>query len=335
MRREALRAFDRASDADPRRVLAYVLAAEVSAADGDALRRLEQGLAQNPGSVLLRSRIWSVQAHASQTDPAGVDRWVEEARGAVSQRALEDLRREAQVIKAALLTRDQHILAAAQFYEAALEQSSHPAHLMARGRLYEWLGWGDDARRDYERVLAIQSDHADAHLTLATMAFDRADEIGAREHIQEVLVVEPRHPGALVLQARLLQQEGDFEAAAQALGRALELGSRRADVLAEFGSVNLRLKQFERWLEYLSSAVAAAPGNGRYAADHALALCIVQNCVGAADLSQLSDFCRLGTGCGAEVAERVHRVMALFRDNDEAAYGELRRLVDDVAAAQG
>jgi tetratricopeptide (TPR) repeat protein len=74
------------------------------------------------------------------------------------------------------------------------------------GTLYAAIGRGDLAREHLERVLVAQPKHADAHFALAVLLRDgEADLVGADQHFREYLRLEPTGPHADEARGSLLK----------------------------------------------------------------------------------------------------------------------------------
>jgi Tfp pilus assembly protein PilF len=79
-------------------------------------------------------------------------------------------------------------------------------------------------------VIGVEPEWAEAWNKRATIRFMSDDEVGAMEDIAEVLRREPRHFGAIVGMASILQQAGLKKAALTAYRKALEIYPQQANV---------------------------------------------------------------------------------------------------------
>jgi tetratricopeptide (TPR) repeat protein len=87
-----------------------------------------------------------------------------------------------------------------------------------------------DALARFTRLVEASPEWAEAWNKRATIRFMGDDEVGAMEDIAEVLRREPRHFGAIVGMASILQQAGLKKAALTAYRKALEIYPQQANV---------------------------------------------------------------------------------------------------------
>jgi Tfp pilus assembly protein PilF len=79
-------------------------------------------------------------------------------------------------------------------------------------------------------VIAVEPEWAEAWNKRATIRFMNDDEVGAMRDIAEVLRREPRHFGALVGMASILQRAGLKKAALKVYRKALEIYPQQANI---------------------------------------------------------------------------------------------------------
>ncbi|MDB5371189.1 MAG: hypothetical protein JWP20_2747 [Roseomonas sp.] len=80
-----------------------------------------------------------------------------------------------------------------------------------------------DAVEDFDAALTLQPDFAEAWLMRAQALSMLGDNAAAGRDVQQVLMLEPRHFGALALLSRLHEQAGDLDGALGAMEAAVEL----------------------------------------------------------------------------------------------------------------
>ncbi len=114
---------------------------------------------------------------------------------------------------------------------AAWAQAATPAVLllMQRGRRNLQVDADADAVEDFDAVLALQPDYADAWLARAAALHATGDEPGAAADVQQALRLEPRRFDALDLLARFQEQAGDHAGALRSLRAALLIHPRLAN----------------------------------------------------------------------------------------------------------
>jgi predicted O-linked N-acetylglucosamine transferase (SPINDLY family) len=147
-------------------------------------------------------------------------------------------------------------------------QPDHAEALNNLGNAQRLLGKDAEARTSYTACLKAQPDHADARRNLdslnagdrsgnaqlladARACFEQAQLDRADAIVQQILSRDPGCAPAVFLQGKILQARRDFQAAADAFQRALDLGPRNAATLGE-------LAQAQRYSDDLAAAVASA-----------------------------------------------------------------------------
>ena len=101
-------------------------------------------------------------------------------------------------------------------------------------------------------VFALKPDWAEAHDYLAGLALGRGDLRSARQYIDNLLAINPRHPRARLLLAIINFDKGDYEEAA----RALALLPETAESLGYLGRCRLRLQNPETAIKTFERARA-------------------------------------------------------------------------------
>lgn len=105
-------------------------------------------------------------------------------------------------------TQDQRYRDAAQYVEHYLRR--HPNEFRLRfvlGTLYAGIGDVEPARAQFEKLLAVQPEHAEAHYALAVLLRDQLGNFGgADRHFREYLRLRPRGPHSEEASASLLER---------------------------------------------------------------------------------------------------------------------------------
>jgi tetratricopeptide (TPR) repeat protein len=109
------------------------------------------------------------------------------------------------------------------YFQTALEIYPDDARVRNRwGRLYLATHQDSEAVKLFEESLALDPDHADAKIGLASVSAGRFEE-RARALVDEVLAADPTQLDAHLLLARMSLEEGSLDEADRALAEALEV----------------------------------------------------------------------------------------------------------------
>lgn len=115
----------------------------------------------------------------------------------------------------------------AQIWQAWLQQGSPAVQLlMRRGLRHLEARALEDALEDFDAVIALAPEIAEAWHRRATVYFLRGEHENAARDIAETLAREPRHFGALAGLSHLHEARGDFRAALRAHEAALAIHPR-------------------------------------------------------------------------------------------------------------
>lgn len=154
---------------------------------------------------------------------------------------------------------DKNYSPAAIFIEKALYLDGKNAQLYARlGSVYHALGEKDFARSSSLKALALDSDEAQAHLTLGLLYAEEKNDEEAYAHLAKSVFI---HSGALSL-AALGECElrlGKTEEALAHLHGAIEAGSRELSVFTRLGAVYWEKKSYKEAAALFREAYAIAP----------------------------------------------------------------------------
>ena len=145
-------------------------------------------------------------------------------------------------------------LATAQ--RAVAAAPADPDALAARARALNWHAQNDDAAIDAFNALEINPDHVRTLAVLAEIYTDIGNREIAEKYIEQALARDPQDVLALRNRAYLLEQRGDYEAAALAFEAAIAAAPRRFDLYIEYGRLlRVGLGQFEKAVEIYRQAV--------------------------------------------------------------------------------
>jgi tetratricopeptide (TPR) repeat protein len=115
----------------------------------------------------------------------------------------------------------------AQIWQAWLQQGSPAVQLlMRRGMRHLHARALDDALEDFDAVIALAPEMAEAWNKRATVYFLRGEHDNAARDIAETLAREPRHFGALAGLSQVHEARGDLVAALRAYEAALAIHPR-------------------------------------------------------------------------------------------------------------
>lgn len=87
----------------------------------------------------------------------------------------------------------------------------------------------DQAREVYQRLLQLDSDHADAHVNLGRLLHEDGAPAAAEKHYRRALEIDPEHETAAYNLGVALEDLGRFRDAIEAYQHALEIDPQNAD----------------------------------------------------------------------------------------------------------
>jgi tetratricopeptide (TPR) repeat protein len=127
---------------------------------------------------------------------------------------------------------------------AAWLQSGSPSAdlLMTRGLAAEDAKDYSTARELFDVVVELEPDFAEAWNRRAAIRFRLGDYAGALGDLQRALTLEPRHFGALMGLAEILEEEGQLKAAREAFRRALALNPHLLEAAEKVRALELELE---------------------------------------------------------------------------------------------
>jgi tetratricopeptide (TPR) repeat protein len=130
------------------------------------------------------------------------------------------------------------------------------AQLFARGVALE-----EDPRNQqqaiaiYQQVLALDPEHAAAHINLGTLYYNRQDYSAAEQHYRRALEVDPRYALAHFDLGNVLDETGRVAEAVQAYLTALQLAPTYADAHYNLALAYEKMKQTRRALKHWQAYV--------------------------------------------------------------------------------
>lgn len=134
------------------------------------------------------------------------------------------------------LASGQYLLAEQAFeHSLGLEIHSEPLYHLALTQQKQ--GKYEQAVENYQNVLSLRQDHADAHYGLGFCSFQQQDGAKAREHFQRAIMFNPLLVDAYVNLGAVLEQENQLAEAGAVLRKAIFIASQHARAHYNFGVV--------------------------------------------------------------------------------------------------
>lgn len=130
-----------------------------------------------------------------------------------------------------------------------------------RGALFEYIGDYGRAASDYQRVLELKSDHAEARRRLSFVLLNTGFYREALQHYERYLQDHPHDPEALVGLARCQRQLGQTAAARAIMKQWLALGKEDVDAFLTLAQLELAegSPDYEQALHWLRRAERLPP----------------------------------------------------------------------------
>ena len=152
--------------------------------------------------------------------------------------------------------------AEASFRRALALVPLSPDALIGLGESLEAGGKAAEAERSYQRAIIAQSQYAAAHLAYGNFLFSHGRAAEAISVYERATLLTPDNPNAFSNLGGAYLQMGDFDKAAAAFGRSLELEPRRASY-SNTGTVRYYLGQYAEAAELYRKAIELAPADHR------------------------------------------------------------------------
>ncbi|MDE1156271.1 MAG: tetratricopeptide repeat protein [Acidobacteriaceae bacterium] len=132
--------------------------------------------------------------------------------------------------------------------------------------IYEQMKQPKDAVEAYKAVLAEDPDNNDAKKGLAQALLESGQNDAAAKVYSEILKGDPQDPQALIREAELERQEGNYDQALATLKKASALVSNNLELQYNFGLVYDALGRFDEAAKTFREALdSSASPNGKYA----------------------------------------------------------------------
>ncbi|HLW74334.1 MAG TPA: tetratricopeptide repeat protein, partial [Gammaproteobacteria bacterium] len=127
--------------------------------------------------------------------------------------------------------------------------------------VYEQLGYGFEAEREYREALALKPDYVQAHMNLGMLFAARGDHPRALAKFDRAVSFDPGHYTAWYARAESLQQLARTAEALRSYGRAAETAGGNVDLLLRVASALREAGALEQAHRCHARAVALAPDN--------------------------------------------------------------------------
>lgn len=187
----------------------------------------------------------------------------------------------------------------------------YPEAFADRGMAWALSGKARRAISDLERAMQLGAGSTVVQLALAQLYFQEEQLPASRDYYLKVLEQDPGNLAALLGLARIAMRQGDFDSARSYLERLEELGMAPGVVLMEKVALESLLGNKAGCKELLEKIVKLQPRNARAWA----ALAIIAQSEGDTDT--------------------VERCLAKLSEMNAAQYPSVRRVIGQVAAAEG
>ena len=159
-------------------------------------------------------------------------------------------------------------LAAGYLEEALVREPDSPillaAYAVVLARRFFFTGSGEERARDAaEAAIAAAPDAAEAHFAVASVAYQAADFEAAAQAIQRAIEISPLYLDALILRARIISEVGPIDDAESALRRVLSLDPREwlaHRELARIDALRARWEEFDARLDAMASGMPPSEG---------------------------------------------------------------------------
>src|SRR5262244_3212742 len=154
-------------------------------------------------------------------------------------------------------------------YDRAIEDYNHviglnPNHANAfsnRGATYARKGEYDRAIENYDEAIRLNPKHADAFSNRGVAYGRKGDYDRAIENYDEALRLNPKHANALYNRGNAYRHKGDYNRAIENYDLAIELNPKHVDAFSNRGLVRFYQGQFAAAVPDFSQAVKLTPTN--------------------------------------------------------------------------
>ena len=151
-------------------------------------------------------------------------------------------------------------IATIDFPEAQAERVEKGLALYERGVKYAQRGDYKQAISLFKQTLEIVPNHTDARRNLAMAYLESGNQEKAKDHLTEVLALDPKNAWAFVLLGNIyFKEEKKLDLAEKFYRRAFELNPNDALLLANYGALMAEKQDTEQAEEFFERAIQANP----------------------------------------------------------------------------
>ncbi|MCE7991031.1 MAG: tetratricopeptide repeat protein [Roseivirga sp.] len=115
--------------------------------------------------------------------------------------------------------------------------------LYNRGRAFEELGQLENARKDFTRVLDLDSDNVSANMSMGKYWYGKKSYQRAINFFDKVIQVDGRVSDAYMFKGRCYHQMGEFEDAMNGYNQAIDFDKKNAEAFLFRGALRVALNQ--------------------------------------------------------------------------------------------
>ena len=173
-------------------------------------------------------------------------------------RALLDRRDLTGNVQAALAELDTALKADPEFAiaHAALAEAQWQMYLQTNDK-----SWAQRAMDSTKRALQLEPDRPSVRYTAALTLFRGAQYTEARDEVERTLVLQPTYEDAIRLRARILMQQGDVDGGLAEFRKVMALRPNAVAVYSDMAVALYNASRFEAALEALEKAIALSPAS--------------------------------------------------------------------------
>jgi tetratricopeptide (TPR) repeat protein len=173
-------------------------------------------------------------------------------------RALLDRRDLTGNVQAALNEFDAALKADPEFAiaHAALAEAQWQMYLQTNDK-----AWAERAMNATKRALALEPDRPSVQYSAALASFRAGQYAEARAEVERALALQPTYEDAIRLRARILMQQGDVDGGLAEFRRVMALRPNAVAVYSDMAVALYNASRFEAALEALEKAIALSPAS--------------------------------------------------------------------------
>jgi len=129
------------------------------------------------------------------------------------------------------------------YSEYLATKPKHIKSLYNRGRAYEELGFMNEARQDFEKVLEIDPENINANMSAGKWWYNERNFNRAIYYFDKVIQVDGRVASAYLYKGRSLHQKGDFEEARENYDQAINFDNKDGEAFLYRGALKIAMNQ--------------------------------------------------------------------------------------------